>query len=79
MAIFSGVKYALSSSTRSDDQRDLSNLLTANGAVEVPLAKATHVITPSFEFESKAVVPVDCHLVTPYWVERSQVLGKQQE
>lgn len=79
MAIFDGVQYAIASALSNDTQRDISNLLNANGAVEVPVQQATHVITPTLEFEGARTVAETCVLVTPLWVERSQVLGKLQE
>ena len=79
MAIFDGVQYAIASAVGNDDQRDISNLLNANGAVEVPIQQAAHIITPTLEFEGARNVSESCVLVTPKWVERSQVLGKMQE
>jgi hypothetical protein len=79
MAIFDGVQYAIASAISNNEQRDISNLLNANGAVEVLIQQATHIITPTLEFEGARNVSDSCVLVTPTWIERSQVLGKIQE
>jgi hypothetical protein len=76
METFTDVRYALSSSIDSCVQRQLTTILNANGAVEVTLEMATHIISLSLDFESR---PDHCAVVSPYWVERSQVLGALQE
>lgn len=51
MHLFSNVNYHLSSSLGLDDQNALAKLLDSNGAVQVTLQEATHIITDSLEFE----------------------------
>lgn len=79
MPIFDTVRYALAPSIDADQQRQLSNLMNANGAFEVPMDRATHFVTASINFPGKDELPPTCALVTPYWVERSQILGAMQE
>jgi mediator of DNA damage checkpoint protein 1 len=79
MTIFDEVQYAIASALSSSDRQDISNLLNANGAVEVSIQQATHVITPTLEFEGARNTSESCVLVIPAWIERSQVLGKMQE
>ena len=79
MAIFKDVLYALSSAIETRLQRELSNILNANGAVEVTLDKATHVLTPSTDFMGKDQISETCVLVTPFWLERAMILGEMQE
>jgi len=64
MGIFSGVAYTLSSSLRTNDQKDMSEILDANGATRSSLEDATHIISDTLEFEGWRNAPKNAEVVT---------------
>ncbi|KDQ49612.1 hypothetical protein JAAARDRAFT_165491 [Jaapia argillacea MUCL 33604] len=78
MHLFSEVRYHLPSCWPPHRATELATILDANGASEVALDEATHVITNSNWFEDWQSVGDDVHIVTDNWVDRSLILGKLQ-
>ncbi|KZS91831.1 hypothetical protein SISNIDRAFT_456412 [Sistotremastrum niveocremeum HHB9708] len=79
MAIFDDVLFALSPTFDEARAEELTAILTANGAISITMAAATHVISPTSEFEGRIALSAECIIVTPFWVERSLVLGSKQD
>ena len=64
MLIFSDVKYFLSPSLPSKLQSQLHLVLDDNGATQVPLDKATHVVTNPSQFEGWETISKHVAVVT---------------
>ena len=83
--LFDGVVYHISETVPGDQREQLNKVLANHGAsaskgVDDP--DLTHFIAPSLPLEAFVEAPpkeLKVHTVTPYWVERSVVLGKLQD
>jgi hypothetical protein len=53
MSIFDGIKFFCASTLSEKRKVDLTLLLVHNGAQPVPLEEATHIITPSLDYEGQ--------------------------
>ncbi|KAF8512308.1 BRCT domain-containing protein, partial [Hysterangium stoloniferum] len=79
MPLFDEVRYYISESLCEDTRTQLSVILNHNGAREVSIDGATHILSNTIEIEGASGVQ-DCAVyVTPYWVERSMELGALQD
>ena len=62
--LFTGVKYAVSSSYPEYRQLELEKLLDANDATKVDIRQATQIITRSVQFEGSEKVSPDAAVIS---------------
>ena len=51
MPLFENISYHLSQSLAEQTRLEISRILDSNGAIEVPIGLATHILSDTIEFE----------------------------